>query len=99
MAKIYKGSVSIVKNTKGQIAVKADPEGKFSSVNTAELYETMTSLGKKHKAEVKFYKPDPKGDTALLFADRWGNPYLAVLPAVQAPGEVTVTRPTVTKLA
>jgi hypothetical protein len=99
MAKIYNGSVSVVLNTKGQITVKPDDSGKFSSANAKELYETMVALGKKHKKELRVYKPEASGDTALLFTDRWGKPYVAVLPAQKAPGGVTITRPTVTKLA
>jgi hypothetical protein len=97
MAKIYKGNVSVVKNTKDLIVVKKDDDGKFNADNVAELYETMVALGKKHKLQVKVYKPKPNGDTPLLFADQWGNPYVAVLPAMEAPGPVT--RKTVTKLA
>ena len=99
MAKIYKGTVSVILNTKGQIAVSPDDSGKFSQANVTELYDTMCKLAKKHKAECRFYKPEAGGDTPILFADRWGKPYVAVLPARKAPGETTVTRPTVQKLA
>lgn len=99
MAKIYNGNVSIIKNLKGQITVSPDVEGKFSAANVQELYDTMVKLGKKHKAECRFYKPEAGGDTPILFADRWGKPYVAVLPARKAPGETTVTRPAVVKLA
>ncbi len=99
MAKIYNSTVSIIMNTKGQITVQADPDGKFTSANVDELYKTMLTLAKKHKAECRFYKPEAGGDTPILFADRWGKPYVAVLPARKAPGETTVTRPTVQKLA
>lgn len=99
MAKIYNGNVSIIKNLKGQIAVSPDADGKFSSANVAELYKTMLTLAKKHKAECRFFKPEAGGDTPVLFADRWGKPYVAVLPARKAPGDVTTTRPTVQKLA
>ena len=99
MAKIYKGNVSIIKNLKGQITVSPDVDGKFSAANVTELYDTMCKLAKKHKAECRFYKPEAGGDTPILFADRWGKPYVAVLPARKAPGETTVTRPTVQKLA
>jgi len=99
MAKIYNGNVSIIKNLKGQIAVQPDVDGKFNAANVDELYTTMLALGKKHKAECRFYKPEQLGDTPLLFADRWGKPYVALLPARKAPGGVTVTKATVTKLA
>ena len=99
MAKIYNGTVSIIKNLKGQITVNQDPDGKFSAANAQELYTTMIQLGKKHKAECRFFKPEAGGDTAVLMADRWGKPYVAVLPARKAPGETTITKPTVQKLA
>ena len=99
MAKIYNGTVSIIKNLKGQITVQQDVEGKFSQANAQELYDTMLKLGKKHKAECRFFKPEAGGDAAVLMADRWGKPYVAVLPARKAPGETTVTRPAVQKLA
>ncbi len=96
MAKIYKGTVSIVLNTKKEITVKADADGKFSHDNAGELYSMMLSFGKKHKAPLRVYKPEANGNTPLLFADRWGNPYVAILPESQAPSKVKVT---VTKLA
>lgn len=99
MAKIYKGNVSVIKNLKGQIAVHPDPEGKFNYENVDELYQTMLALSKKHKAECRFFKPEAGGDTPVLMADRWGKPYVAVLPARKAPGALTVTKPTVQKLA
>lgn len=40
-AKTFEGSVSIVKNTKGEIALKRDPEGKFSRQRM--LANAMTS--------------------------------------------------------
>ena len=97
MAKIYNGTVSIIKNLKGQITVQADPEGKFTAANVDELYKTMLALSKKHKADCKFFIPEVGGDTPLLFADRWGKPYVSLLPARKAPGTVTVSK--VTKLA
>ena len=98
MAKIYNGTVSVVKNTKGVITVKADAEGKFSMLNVKELYKTVVELGKKHKAPVKLFNPDNKGVVPILFADHWGNPYLALLPE-QADGAGRTSRPAVTKLA
>ena len=99
MAKIYNSTVSIIMNTKGQITVQADPDGKFTSANVDELYKTMLTLAKKHKAECRFYKPEQLGDTPLLFADRYGKPYVALLPARKVPGQTTVTKPTIVKLA
>lgn len=92
MATIYKGTVSIVKNTKGEITVKADPSGRFTQDTADELYKTSLELAKKHKAPLRLYKPDANADTPMLFADNWGKPYLALLPARKAPSKVTVVK-------
>ena len=91
MAKIYKGQVSVYTNSNNQLVVKPDVEGKFSHENVKELYKTMLTLGKKHKMEVRVFKPEQLGDTPVLMADRWGKPYIALLPERKAPGAVKVT--------
>lgn len=91
MAKIYQGKVSVYSNSKQQLVVKPDDSGKFDSNNVAELYKTMLTLGKKHKMEVRVFKPEQGGDTPVLMADRWGKPYIALLPERKAPGAVKVT--------
>jgi hypothetical protein len=93
MAKIYQGKVSVFANSNKQLVVKPDDSGKFDSTNTAELYKTMCELGKKHKMEVRVFKPENETncDTPLLMADRWGKPYIALLPERKAPGAVKVT--------
>lgn len=91
MAKIYQGQVSVYTNSNNQLIVKPDVEGKFSHANVAELYKTMLTLGKKHKMEVRVFKPEQLGDTPVLMADRWGKPYIALLPERKAPGAVKVT--------
>lgn len=93
MAKIYQGQVSVYTNSNNQLIVKPDVEGKFSHANVAELYKTMLTLSKKHKMEVRVFKPENEAncDTPLLMADRWGKPYIALLPERKAPGAVKVT--------
>jgi hypothetical protein len=98
MAMIWnKGTVSLFANTKGEVIVKPDPDGKFTAENVAELYETMLQVAKKNKLTPKVYKPEASGNTPLLFADRWGKPYIAILPASKAPSNVVVKK--VMKLA
>lgn len=84
MAKIYEGNVSVFKNTKGKVVAKADPEGNFNSENVDELVKTMTEIGRKLKAEVNFFIPEgnlgDKGLQPMLLANRWGQPYVALLP-------------------
>ena len=92
MAKIYQGTVSVFKNTKNEITVKADADGKFSMENVVELYKTIQELSKKLKLTARIYKPEASGTVPLLFSDKWGNPYLALLPESKAPSKATVTK-------
>jgi len=97
-AKTFEGSVSIVLNTKGEIALKKDSEGKFTAENAVECYETLTKLAKARKAAINKYSLYiPEGGTEpVLLANRFGNPYIALL-AKRADGQAK--RSTVTKLA
>jgi len=97
MAKIYEGNVSVYKNTKNKIVVKADPNGQFNADNVSELAKVMTDVGSHHKAEVNFFIPDTssKDLTACLLVNRWGQPYVAFLPSNGA----TASKTKVEKLA
>lgn len=81
-AKTFEGSVSIVLNTKGEIALKRDPEGKFSAENAVECYQIMTKLAKARKAMINKYSlyVVENGTEPVLLANRYGNPYVALLP-------------------
>jgi len=97
-AKTFEGSVSIVLNTKGEIALKRDSEGKFNAGNAVECYDTMLKLAKSRKATINTYSlfiPE-NGSEPVLLANRYGNPYIALLPK-RADGQAK--RGTVTKLA
>ena len=50
MAKIYEGNVSIFKNSKDKIVVKADPTGQYNAENVEALASKMTELGRSLKA-------------------------------------------------
>ena len=97
-AKTFEGGVSIVKNTKGEIAVNRDVEGKFNAGNSAECYQTLMALSKKLKSPVNKYSLFivDGGTEPVLLANRYGNPYIALLPK---RGEGEVRRNAVTKLA
>lgn len=97
-AKTFDGSVSIVLNTKGEIALKKDSEGKFSAQNAAECYDTMTKLAKSRKASINKYSlfMVENGSEPVMLANRYGNPYIALLPK-RADGQAK--RSSVTKLA
>ena len=97
-AKTFEGSVSIVKNTKGEIALKRDPEGKFNAGNATECYAKLTELGKKLKAPINKYSLfiADGGTEPVMLANRFGNPYIALLPK---RGDGNTKRSAVTKLA
>lgn len=96
--KTFEGFVSIVLNTKGEIALKRDPEGKFSAENVGECYDTMFKLAKARKASINKYSlfMVENGTEPVLLANRYGNPYIALLPK-RADGQAK--RNAVTKLA
>ena len=97
-AKTFEGSVSIVKNTKGEIALKRDPEGKFSAANATECHAKLTELSKKLKAPINKYSlfVADGGTEPVMLANRFGNPYIALLPK---RGDGNTKRNAVTKLA
>jgi hypothetical protein len=117
--KTFEGNVSIVKNTKGQIALKRDHEGAFNAGNADECLSKLVELAKAHKSGINTYSlfmPDvpvkldasgtplpisPKdvviGDKQpVLLANRYGNPYIALLPKRT---ESNAVKSKVTKLA
>ena len=97
-AKTFEGSVSIVKNTKGEIALQRDHDGKFSAANAAECYQTMTKLAKAHKAPINKYSlfVADGGTEPVMLANIYGKPFIALLPK---RGDGAVKRGSVTKLA
>ena len=105
-AKTFEGSVSIVLNTKGEIALKRDLEGSFNAVNASECYLKMKHLAMSTKKgdgypinKYSLYIPEGvvEGSAqAVLLANRYGNPYLALLPK-RAEGSKPVSK--VVKLA
>jgi len=96
-AKTFVGSVSIVKNTKGEITLKRDPEGKFNSENAAECYAKLVELSKKLKATINKYSlfVADGGTEPVMLANMFGNPYIALLPKRDGQAK----RSSVTKLA
>ena len=97
-AKTFEGSVSIVKNTKGEIALKKDAEGKFTVDNAGECHAKMTEFSKKLKAPINKYSlfVADGGTEPVMLANRFGNPYIALLPK---RGDGAAKRNAVTKLA
>ena len=97
-AKTFEGQVSIVLNTKGEIALRRDPEGRFSADNAKECYDMMIKLAKTRKASINKYSlfMVENGTEPVLLANRYGNPYIALLPKRDVS---TTKRAAVTKLA
>ena len=93
-AKTFEGAVSIVLNTKGEIALKKDPEGKFTAENAAECYLKMKHLAMSTKKgngypinKYSLFIPEGivEGNSqAVLLANRYGNPYIALLAKREA---------------
>ena len=92
MAMIYKQPVSVYANTKGELTVKPDADGKWTHDNVVELYKTMQRLAKEHKMPIRVFKPEANGTEPVLLTDRYGKPYLALLTASKAPSKMTVTK-------
>jgi hypothetical protein len=81
-SKVYDGNVSIVLNTKGEIALRKDDDGKFSAANAAECLTTLRKLAKDRKVAINKYSlfVAEGGTEPVLMANRYGNPYIALLP-------------------
>lgn len=96
-AKTFDGSVSIVKNTKGEIALKRDDAGSYNAANASECFAKLGELSKKLKLPINKYSlfVADGGTEPVLLANRFGNPYIALLPK---QGE-RAKKSTVTKLA
>lgn len=92
MAMIYKQSVSVFSNTKGELTVRADSQGKWSWETVVELYNRLLELSKEHKMPIRVFKPNPGGTQPVLLADRYGKPYLALLEPSKAPSKAKITK-------
>jgi hypothetical protein len=85
-SRIYSGQASIVRNTKGEIALVRDAEGAFNATNAAECAAKMAQLAKSLKAPISKWAMfvAPGGKTPVMLANRWGAPYIALLPGDDA---------------
>lgn len=88
-SRIFEGRVSIVKNTKGEIALKRDPEGAFDATKAAECHAKMQELSKKLKAPINKWSlfVADGGKDVVLMADRYGNPRITLLPPLADGGK------------
>lgn len=104
MSKVFRGTVSIIQNTKGEIALKKDIEGSFSADNAVECYGKMQEFATKLKAPLNkwsFWVPEGvnvKTAVPVMMADRFGNPRITMLAPVEViKGEKSTAK--ITKLA
>jgi hypothetical protein len=81
-SKTFEGKVSVILNTKNEVALKRNPEGKYTAVDAPQIYDVMQEAAKKHKVKINAYALfTPKGGTEpVLLVNRYGNPYIALLP-------------------
>lgn len=104
MSKVFRGSVSVIQNTKGEIALKRDVDGKFSADNAVECHKTMLEFATKLKAPLNkwsYWVPegvDLKTAVPVMMADRFGNARITMLAPVTVT-EAGKPAAKVTKLA
>jgi hypothetical protein len=81
-SKTFEGKVSVVLNTKGEIALKRDSEGAWDASQARELYLKLGELARQRNTKINEYALwiAPKGTEPVLLANRYGNPYIALLP-------------------
>lgn len=82
MAKVYEGTFGLKANTKGEVVLGKTAKGKYTAEDAVEVYKRVLALAKEHKLQARVFKPDSKAPVTVpvILADRWGNPYLALLP-------------------
>lgn len=80
MAKVYEGRFGIKANTKGEIVLGKSAEGKYTAADAAAVLKRVQALAKEHKMVARVFKPNAKATEPVILADKWGNPYLALLP-------------------
>jgi hypothetical protein len=95
MAKTYSGQVSIVRNTKGEVTLKADATGQYSNEDAKACHSKMVELAKKLKTTARVFKPEADCVDPVILTGSYGQPYMALLKA-KNPGS---TRGKVEKLA
>lgn len=80
MAKVYEGRFGIKSNAKGEVVLGKLVDGKYTAADAPSVLKRVNALAKEHKLVARIFKPDAKGTEPVILADKWGNPYLAVLP-------------------
>lgn len=81
-SKTFEGKVSVVLNTKSEIALKRDAQGEWDATQAEALHGKMLELSKRLKKSINQYSLwiAPNGTVPVLLANRYGNPYIALLP-------------------
>ena len=95
MAKSFIGNVSIVVNSKGEVALVKSDTGKFSNKNAPQLVARLAEVVKKEKLPLSkwalFAPEGTEGKTPVLLANKFGQPYIAYLsPQVKAASKTRI---------
>ena len=80
MAKVYEGRFGIKANRKGEVVLGKLVDGKYTAGDAAVVLKRVQAIAKEQKLVARVFKPDAKGTEPVILADKWGNPYLALLP-------------------
>ena len=80
MARVYEGRFGIKSNAKNEVVLGKLVDGKYTADDAGTVLKRVQSLAKEHKLVARIFKPDAKGTEPVILADKWGNPYLALLP-------------------
>lgn len=85
--------------------LKKDINGAFSSANAAECYKRLLALAKERKAPIDqwaVFHPEPDNKAArtpVLLANKWGQPYIALLVATPNKAPAGKRKAAIVKLA
>ena len=90
MANVYKGSFGIKSNTKKEVILAPNPEGKYTAADAATVYKRVQAIAKEQKLVARVFKPDG-GTEPVILCDKYGKPYLALLTKRAGPTGKAVT--------
>lgn len=105
MARIFRDKCSIVLHPSKGLMLRKDMNGAFSGANAAECFKRLQALAKEKKAPIDtwaIFQPEPENKaprTPIMLANKWGQPYLALLVATPGKAPAAKRKPVVVKLA
>ena len=78
-SKIFDGRFSIKLNTKNELVFGKRADGQYDASDADVVYARVKALAKEKGVSFRRFQPEPGKGSPLILADRWGNPYLAIL--------------------